>query len=149
MSGELNLRVLVVDDEALVLALVSRLLRDAGHTAVEAGSARQALGILERSDLPIDLVLTDVVMPETDGRALGMLIAERYPALPVAYMSAYPANDVFHRGAPVPNAVFLSKPFSTEALLGLVEAALARRQRDRVPGVRTSRKLDRRPGPTI
>ncbi len=77
-----------------------------------------------------------------------MLIAERYPGLPVAYMSAYPANDVFHRGAPVPNAAFLSKPFSLEALLGLVEGALVCCQRERVPAARTSRQLDRQPGAT-
>jgi DNA-binding NtrC family response regulator len=148
VNGESAPRVLVVDDEELVLALTSRLLRDAGYTPVAAASARQALGLLAQGDPPIDLVLTDVVMPETDGRVLGMLIAERYPGLPVAYMSAYPANDVFHRGAPVPNAAFLSKPFSPEALLGLVEGALVRCQRERVPADRTSRQLDRQPGAT-
>jgi two-component system, cell cycle sensor histidine kinase and response regulator CckA len=148
VSGESAPRVLVVDDEQLVLALTARLLRGAGYTPVEAASARQALGLLARGDPPIDLVLTDVVMPETDGRALGALIAEQYPGLPVAYMSAYPANDVFHRGAPAPNAAFLSKPFSPEALLGLVEAALACRRGQRVPAGRTPRTVDHQPGTT-
>ena len=147
MSGESTPRVLVVDDEKLVLTLASRLLRDAGYAAVEAGSARQALEILERSEPPIDLVLTDIVMPETDGRVLGMLIAERYPGLPVAYMSAYPANDVFHRGAPARDAVFLSKPFAPEGLLSLVEAALVCCQQERTPAARAS-ELDRNPEAT-
>jgi two-component system, cell cycle sensor histidine kinase and response regulator CckA len=148
VRGESARRVLVVDDERLVLALASRILRDAGYSAVEAGSARQALGILERSDPPMDLVLTDVVMPETDGRVLGMLIADRYPGLPVAYMSAYPANDVFHRGAPARDAAFLSKPFSPEALIGLVEAALVCCQQERASAARTSEHLDRNPEAT-
>jgi len=117
-------QILVVDDEHVVLAITSRMLRSAGYGAFEAPSARQALTILEQADPPIDLVITDVVMPETDGRTLGRLIAERYPGLPVAYMSAYPVNDVFHRGAPGPNLPFLSKPFSPEALLALVKSVL-------------------------
>jgi len=116
--------ILVVDDEHVVLAITSRMLRGAGYGAFEAPSARQALSILEQADPPIDLVITDVVMPETDGRTLGRLIGERYPGLPVAYMSAYPVNDVFHRGAPGPNLPFLSKPFSPEALLALVKSVL-------------------------
>jgi len=64
-------------------------------------------------------------------------------------MSAYPANDAFHRGAPVPNTAFLSKPFSPEALFGLVEAALVCCQRERLPAARTSRQLDRQAGGTL
>lgn len=116
--------ILVVDDEHVVLTLTSRMLRGAGYHALEAPSARHALSILEQGDPAVDLVITDVVMPETDGRTLGRLIGERYPGLPVAYMSAYPVNDIFHRGAPGPNLPFLSKPFSPEALLALVKAVL-------------------------
>lgn len=116
--------ILVVDDEHVVLTLTSRMLRTAGYNALEAPSARHALSILERGEPAVDLVITDVVMPETDGRTLGRLIAERFPGLPVAYMSAYPVNDVFHRGAPGPNLPFLSKPFSPEALLELVKTVL-------------------------
>ncbi len=118
-------RVLVVDDEPSVLAVTARILRDAGYVAVEAPNAREALRLLERGDPPINLVITDVVMPETDGRALGRLIAERQLGLPVAYMSAYAADDVLHRGSPGPNLPFLRKPFSAEALVALVQQLLA------------------------
>jgi len=117
--------VLVVDDEPSVLAVTARILRDAGYVAVEAPSAREALRLLEQGDPPISLVLTDVVMPETDGRVLGLLIAERHQGLPVAYMSAYAADDVLHRGSPGPNLPFLRKPFSAEALVALVHQLLA------------------------
>ncbi len=116
--------ILVVDDEQVVLTLTGRMLRAVGYGVLEASSAREALRLLERRDPPIDLVLTDVVMPETDGRMLGRLIAERYPQLPVAYMSAYSMNDVFHRGSPGPDLPFLSKPFSPETLLALVRTVL-------------------------
>lgn len=116
--------ILVVDDEHLVLTLTSRILRNAGYCVLEASSAREALRIFRRQDPPIDLVITDVRMPETDGRVLGRLLAERYPCLPVAYMSAHSINDVFHRGSPGPNLPFLSKPFSPETLLALVKTVL-------------------------
>jgi two-component system cell cycle sensor histidine kinase/response regulator CckA len=117
--------ILVVDDEDTAVSITARMLRDAGYGVVEAPGARQALHILEQGDPPIDLVITDVVMPETDGRALGYLIGERYPGLPVAYMSAYSVNDMFHRGAPGPDLPFLSKPFSPEALVALVKTVMA------------------------
>src|SRR6266508_6403928 len=117
---------LVVDDEPTVLEMTARMLRSAGYVVVEASNAREALRLLEGGDSTIDVVLTDVVMPETDGRTLGRLIGERYPGLPVAYMSAYPVNDVFHRGAPGPNLPFLRRPFSPDALVAVVQELLAR-----------------------
>jgi two-component system cell cycle sensor histidine kinase/response regulator CckA len=119
-------RVLVVDDEPTVLIVTSRMLTTAGYVAIQASGAREALRLLELGDPRVDLVITDVVMPETDGRALGRLIAERQPALPVLYMSAYPADDVFHRGSAGPDLPFLRKPFSPEALVAAVQALLAR-----------------------
>ena len=118
--------ILVVDDEPTVLEMTARMLRSAGYVVVEASNAREALRLLEGGDSTIDVVLTDVVMPETDGRTLGRLIGERYPGLPVAYMSAYPVNDIFHRGAPGSNLPFLSKPFSPDALVAVVQELLAR-----------------------
>jgi len=123
-DGAAPRHILVVDDEKVVLTLTARVLRNAGYRVLEASSAREALRLLEQPDPPLDLVLTDVVMPETDGRMLGLLIAERYPQLPVAYMSAYSMNDVFHRGSPGPDLPFLSKPFSPEALLAMVKTVL-------------------------
>jgi two-component system, cell cycle sensor histidine kinase and response regulator CckA len=109
--------VLVVDDEALAAEVIARMLRQVGYSVVEAHNAREALSALGAGDRRFDLVITDVVMPETDGRTLGQMIGERYPGLPVLYVSAYPANDVFHRGAPDSLVPFLQKPFSPEPLL--------------------------------
>jgi two-component system cell cycle sensor histidine kinase/response regulator CckA len=112
--------ILVVDDERTVLSVTARMLSGAGYSVLEATGAREALQLLAKDPSRIDLVVTDVVMPETDGRALGRLIAEFHPHVPGAYMSAYPAEDVLHRGSPGPDFTFLRKPFSVEALLAVV-----------------------------
>lgn len=113
--------ILVVDDEPTVLAVTARMLASAGYDVMEAPSAREALRLLELSDPRVDLIITDVVMPETDGRMLGRLVGERHPGLPVLYMSAYAHDDVLHRGAPGPSLPFLRKPFTVEALMALVQ----------------------------
>ena len=118
-------RLLVVDDEPAALVITSRMLQGAGFETLQAPSAREALRLLDEGHSRVDLVITDVVMPETDGRALGRLIAERFPGLPVIYMSAYAAEDVFHRGSPGPNLPFIRKPFAPEVLVELVQKHLA------------------------
>ena len=113
----LRRRILVVDDEPVVLSITSRMLMAAGYGVSTAASAREALRCLGVGNPAVHLVLTDVVMPETDGRQLGRLIGERHPGLPVLYMSAYSRDDVLHRGSPDPGLPFLQKPFTHEALL--------------------------------
>ena len=122
--------ILVVDDESLSAAITARMFTSAGYTVVEALNARDALLALEQAHFPIDLVVTDVVMPETDGPTLGRLIRERHPKLPVIYVSPYPPNDV-HGGSPNPLVPFLQKPFLPEALLSLVHEVLPARA---IPG---------------
>ena len=116
--------ILVVDDEEFTRIVISRMLTDAGYSTVQVASAREALIVLERATPRFDLVVTDVVMPETDGRTLGRLIAERHPGLPVLYVSGYAEHDVFHRGSPSPLSPFLQRPFTQDALLTMVRALL-------------------------
>jgi DNA-binding NtrC family response regulator len=117
--------VLVVDDEPLAAEVLARMLQQGGYRAVAVNSARAALAALERADPRFHLLITDVVMPETDGRTLGRIIGERHPGHPVLYVSAYPSNDVFHRGAPDPLVPFLQKPFLPDAMLMLVRRLMA------------------------
>jgi two-component system, cell cycle sensor histidine kinase and response regulator CckA len=116
--------ILVVDDEETARVVIARLLTEAGFVTVQVSNARDALRVLERADPRFELVVVDVVMPETDGRTLGRLIGERHPGLAVLYVSGYPEHDVFHRGAPSPLAPFLQKPFTSDALLGMVRTLL-------------------------
>jgi CheY-like chemotaxis protein len=130
-ADRLRRRLLVVDDEPAALTITGRMLSSAGYEVLEAPNAREALRLLADTHPAIDLVITDVVMPETDGRVLGRMIADRYPGLPVIYISAYPAEDIFHRGAPAPDLPFVRKPFGPEALVELVQRLLPVQRRRR------------------
>jgi CheY-like chemotaxis protein len=114
--------VLVVDDEPSVRDLVCRTLRAEGYRTLEAAQGAEALEVVDRS--PVDLVVTDVVMPGMDGRELGRRLAQSRPTLPVLYMSAYDVNDIFRRGSPSSSAPFLQKPFPQDLLLTRVEQLL-------------------------
>ncbi len=116
--------VLVVDDERGVRDLVCRTLREEGYRTLEAAHGGEALELVEAGSETIDLVVTDVVMPEMDGRELGRRLAQSRPTLPVLYMSAYDVNDIFRRGSPRSSAPFLQKPFPQDGLISTVEQLL-------------------------
>jgi two-component system, cell cycle sensor histidine kinase and response regulator CckA len=117
-------RVLVVDDEQGLRDLVCRTLRAEGFTTLEAGHGAEALELMESASGPIDLVVTDVVMPGMDGRELGRRLAQRWPDLPILYISAYDVNDIFRRGSPRNSAPFLQKPFPLDGLVTIVRGLL-------------------------
>jgi two-component system, cell cycle sensor histidine kinase and response regulator CckA len=108
--------VLVAEDEEMVRSLARRTLELHGYRVVEAADGRAALDLLERLGGGVDLVLSDAVMPELSGRALGEIIGTRWPSIPVIYMSGYPGKEVVERGLVSPDAPFVSKPFTPEAL---------------------------------
>jgi two-component system, cell cycle sensor histidine kinase and response regulator CckA len=120
-------RVLVVDDEQGLRDLVCRTLRAEGFSTLEAGHGAEALELIENAPTSIDLVVTDVVMPGMDGRELGRRLAQRWPDLPILYISAYDVNDIFRRGSPRDSAPFLQKPFPLEGLITIVRGLLSAR----------------------
>jgi two-component system, cell cycle sensor histidine kinase and response regulator CckA len=120
---------LVVEDERVVRALMVRSLSGLGYHCVEAGNAEEALLVLEQQR-HIDLVITDVVMPGTSGGDLGLILAERYPTLPVLYTSGFADNDVIRRGLLDAGRPFLQKPFAPRELARKVREVLES------PGVR-------------
>ena len=109
-----------MDDEKGLRDLVCRTLRSAGYETLEAAHGAEALAVLEEANDPVDLVVTDVVMPRMDGRELGRRVSQRWPDLPILYISAYEMNDIFRRGSPRQSAPFLQKPFPVEALITTV-----------------------------
>jgi CheY-like chemotaxis protein len=117
--------VLVVDDDSVVRILVARALDRAGCTVVDAKDGTQALEILERAEIGIDLVLTDISMPRLDGLELGRRIARMTPPMPVLYMSAELPNAFVDRSADLTLAPFLLKPFSIGSLVAAVIGLLA------------------------
>ena len=112
--------VLVVEDDPLVLEVITRRVREGGYDAIPARDGREAWGILQRAKPPIDLVVVDVVMPHMTGTELAALVAARQPELPVILMSAFGPADLLRRGLVLAHGHLLTKPFDPDELLGLV-----------------------------
>ena len=117
--------VLVVEDEPAIRELVRRALEGAGLVVIEAENGRQALDIFTLGGDPPRLVLTDVIMPELNGRELSDALADLHPNLPVLFMSGYTGDDVLARSLLPETAPFIQKPFAPEELLARVRAILA------------------------
>jgi CheY-like chemotaxis protein len=115
--------VLVVEDERVVRALMVRSLAGLGYRCVEAGNAEEALRVLQQ-EKQIDIVVTDVVMPGTSGGDLGLLLADRYPNLPVLYTSGFADSDVVRRGLVDAGRPFIQKPFAPRELARKVRDVL-------------------------
>ncbi|MEP7227461.1 MAG: PAS domain S-box protein [Gemmatimonadales bacterium] len=125
--------ILVIEDEDVVRNLASRGLRDQGYSVIEARNGAQALAHIEQHPGTVDLVISDVVMPEMGGRELGESLARVEPSLPVLFISGYTGEDVVQRGLLDPGAPFQQKPFTPAGLATKVRAMLdqhahARRQ---------------------
>jgi two-component system cell cycle sensor histidine kinase/response regulator CckA len=121
--------VLLVEDEGAVRALASRVLADQGYIVLEARNGREALEILERSELGIQLVLTDVVMPDMGGVELSRRISGAHPDVRIMYMSGYTEGDKLQPGVRNSPYPFLQKPFSPESLAVRIREALDRASR--------------------
>jgi DNA-binding NtrC family response regulator len=113
--------VLVVDDSETVLSVVSPILRRSGHRVLQARSVTEARGIWSQPDTRIDLVVTDVQMPDGTGFDLSREIDADRPDMPVVYMSGgYSPHDPLVRKHLGPHRAFLAKPFSLSTLLARV-----------------------------
>ncbi|MBK9167809.1 MAG: PAS domain S-box protein [Bryobacterales bacterium] len=116
--------ILVVEDEDGLRALVRELLEQRGYTVLTAGGRREALEIVETQEGPIHLLLTDVVMPDTNGRALAAELQGLRRHMRVLYMSGYPDSAISHHLVLDQGVAFLPKPFSQESLAAKVREVL-------------------------
>jgi two-component system, cell cycle sensor histidine kinase and response regulator CckA len=117
--------VLVVEDEPAIRGLVRRTLEGAGLIVIEAENGRQALDIFALGGEPPKLVLTDVIMPELNGRELSDALADLQPQLPILFMSGYTGDEVLARSLLPETAPFIQKPFAPDELLQRVRGMLA------------------------
>ncbi|HYH80595.1 MAG TPA: PAS domain S-box protein [Longimicrobium sp.] len=115
--------VLLVEDEETVRSLTRRVLWRGGYRVLEAADGEQALDLARGHEGPIDLLLTDVVMPGGGGRKLAAAMASLRPSTPVLYMSGYPGDAVAEHGLE-PGVNLLPKPFSPVTLLHRVAEAI-------------------------
>jgi two-component system cell cycle sensor histidine kinase/response regulator CckA len=119
-------RILVVDDEVPVRTVVRRMLERLGYRVVEAANGAEALGILETSLDRIDLILTDLVMPELHGGDLAESLKASAPWRRVLYMSGYTGDEITRRGLAHEDTALLKKPFTPDALARAVREVLDR-----------------------
>jgi two-component system, cell cycle sensor histidine kinase and response regulator CckA len=125
--------ILLVDDEEGVRKLVSAVLHNGGYTVIEAANGSAALLVYEKNSHKIDLVLTDVVMPQMSGFELGEQLAGKNPDLQVLYMSGYRDNPINSPPGERPKA-FLNKPFTPDILLAKIREVLDEGGGFRAPG---------------
>ena len=104
--------VLVVEDESMLLNLAAKMLQDLGYGTVSACSPNEALELVSDGALDIDILLTDVIMPEMSGKDLSRRLAELNPGIRCIYMSGYTANIITHHGVLDQGVHFLQKPFA-------------------------------------
>jgi CheY-like chemotaxis protein len=118
--------VLVVEDDPLVREVTARALRSGGYRVLTADGGAAALELASREGAALRLVVTDVVMPGLDGKALAGELALRLPALRVLFLSGYTQDVISHHGVLDSGVEFLQKPFSTSALLARVRGLIDR-----------------------
>jgi PAS domain S-box-containing protein len=107
--------ILVAEDEPDVRQLVCDMLQQLGYTVLRASDGREALRVLEQHG-PVDLLLTDVIMPLMGGPELAKRVAVLAPATRVIYMSGYPDDTLAVYGLPQPGTEYIQKPFTPAAL---------------------------------
>ena len=116
--------ILVVEDEPAILAVCGEGLRRLGYRTLLASTPGEALRLARSREGRIDLLITDVVMPEMNGRTLAAQIAELLPGIPCIHMSGYPANAIARHGILEEGLYFLQKPFNANTLAAKVREAL-------------------------
>ncbi len=116
-------RVLLVEDEDAVRMFASRALKRKGYTVYEADSGVKALALIEEEGIEIDLIVSDVVMPQMDGPTLINRLRERQKDIKIIFISGY-AEDAFRKNLDAKDVDFLPKPFSLKQLAEKVKDVL-------------------------
>jgi two-component system cell cycle sensor histidine kinase/response regulator CckA len=127
-SNTLSLRgsetILVAEDEDGVRSLTREVLEKYGYTVLEAANGEEALKVAEAHEGPLDLLLSDVVMPRMGGPELAQALLAKRPSVKVLYMSGYTDHPMVRRGVVNAGVAFLQKPFTPTVLVSRVREVL-------------------------
>ena len=123
---------LLVEDADALRKLARSFLTEHGFQVLLASNGEEAVGVARQHDGPIDLLLTDVVMPEMNGRVLADHLLARRPGLKVVYISGYTDSFIVGHGVLEEGTHLLHKPFTEDALIQKIREVLDAKQ-DRVP----------------
>jgi len=116
--------VLLVEDDSSIMKLGKRMLNGLGYSVLSANTPSEAISLAKEHADEINLLVTDVVMPEMNGRELSEQLKRLYPNLKILFMSGYTANVIAHRGVLEDGVCFMPKPFSQKDLAVKVREAL-------------------------
>ncbi len=116
--------ILLAEDEAAVRTLARRVLEKHGYKLLLAATGRDGVQVAEQHAAPIDLLVTDVVMPEMGGRELAQRLTARQPGLKVLFLSGYTDDAIVHHGVLDAGVAFLQKPFKPDDLVRKIRAVL-------------------------
>jgi two-component system, cell cycle sensor histidine kinase and response regulator CckA len=120
--------ILLVEDQAAIRMLLEDVLSEAGHRVLAAADGRAAMQLAQEYTGVVDLLVTDVVMPEMSGPDLASQITPLRPSVIVLYMSGYTDHVLLHGGAVEQGTAFLQKPFLPESLLSKIDELLSSRR---------------------
>ena len=116
-AGAAQQSILVVEDDADVRASTARALRRAGYEVLEAPDGNEALALLSARAIPVDLVVSDIVMPRMGGAAFIRALGERWPGVRVLFVSGYPGDSTDVRAVEALAIPVLEKPYTPSILL--------------------------------
>ncbi len=119
-----NETVLLVEDEQMLLQMGMEMLKKLGYKVLAAGSPSEAVKIAEEHKNDIHLLITDVIMPEMNGKQLADKLLSLYPNLKLLFMSGYTADVISYHGVLSPGVQFIQKPFSTKDIAAKVREVL-------------------------
>ena len=115
--------ILLVDDDEAVRGFTRRILMQQGFHVIEASDGAEALEVASGYAQPIDLLLTDVIMPRLNGLLLAQRMLQAQPGIRVLYISGYVEKSLL--AAKHPESILLQKPFTPETLIAAVRQVLA------------------------
>lgn len=117
--------ILLVENDSPIRRLIRQVLSRDGHTVIEAADGQEALETAREEHGPIDLLITDIMMPRMDGFTLQAELAHEHPETRVLFLSGHASSEAVQRGLDQAGQAFLLKPFTRSDFIGVVQGLLS------------------------